>query len=397
LIKYKNILVIGSIIILLSAILIYLSYNEVYSIRLEHEFSYSGVYGDIPVKIITLDDQVYVLSSTSGDSIAVYKLDSRGQLNWRITWEEKKLIPLALEYQSNSLIVMALVNERHGCIIRTYNPINGALIDNKTISLSSIYWIFAGKYSSKYVILGGARYVAGLKLQNFIVLINYINGRLIWQKIWGSKDVDSVIFLSPISSGIVYLSTSNTDVYVGLISYNGNIVWNHTLGKIRIIGAKVINNNVYVLAFRTAPIIYDIDLDRGGIITYNLYFLTTEYSKLNITSFDIDKNGTVAIAGYYGITPVKGIVFLTSITQLGKEHVLTRIQLVSSHGGNVAITAVRLVGSKLYVGGTDMGTFFLVEYSYVKSGNWLMILLPIASLIAGIILVSISLYKMRKT
>jgi len=390
----KTMAIVGIAIIILSSILVYLTYSEAYSMKLEQKYMYTGVYGDIPVKLYPYRNQVYVLSSTQSDDVAVYKLSSDGRLFWRITQGQGRLIPLDIYYLYGHILTVATTKDRHNVIIDSFSPVNGALLNNVTINYSSIYWVFSDDLVSRYVVIGGARYSAGFKLQNFISLTDVLSNKNEWAKIWGGKEVDSIIMLGHNELGIVYLSLNGKDVYIGIIGYDGKIYWNRTLGKIRIVSLKVIGNNAYILAYNPSPLIYNVDLRTRNIITTYLNYLTTKYAGLNITSFDIDSNGTIVIGGYYGETPSKGIVFLSDLTQLEKGHVLTEITITSS--GPVTITAVKVVGDTIYVSGTASGTLFVASYGYVRMREWYMVILPILSLISGIALVTVGLIGYRR-
>ncbi len=378
---------------ILSVILTYMTYTEVYSLRLEQEYMYTGVYGDTPIDLFSYNDQIYVLSSTTSGDIALYKLDSNGNLHWRITWGYKDLIPMGIYYQYDHIVIVATTTNRHTLMVRTYSPLNGALIDDKSINYSSIYWIFSNDLLSRYAVIGGARYVAGLKLQNFITLTDIFSGKNEWTKIWGGREVDSILMLAHNDLGIIYLSISGKDVFVGMINYNGRILWNRTLGEIRVVGLRISGYDAYVLAYNPAPMLYQIDTRTGSILMTYLNFLSTEYAGLNLTTFDIDENGTIVLGGYYGGQPEKGVVLLTSISQLRKGHILTQITITSS--ASILVTAVKLVSDKLYVGGIASGSLFIALYGYTRSGEWYLVLFPIASLISGTILIVMAWRRAR--
>ncbi len=369
---------------ILSVILGYMTYTEVYSLRLKEEYMYTGVYGDAPIDLFSYNDQIYVLSNTMSGDIALYKLDSNGNLHWRITWGYKDLVPLGIYYQYDHIVTVATTNNRHTLMVRTYSPLNGALIDDETINYSSIYWIFSADLLPRYAIIGGARYVAGLKLQNFITLTDIFSGKNEWTKIWGGKEVDSILMLAHNDLGIIYLSISDKDVFVGMINYNGGILWNHTLGEIRVVGLRTSGYEAYILAYNPVPVLYQIDTRTGYILTTYLNFLSKEYPHFNLTTFDVGGNRTIALGGYYGGQPEKGVVFLTTISQLEKGHILTRITITSS--ASIMVTTVKLIGDKLYVGGLASNTLFVALYGYRRSSEWYLVLMPIASLISGAIL-----------
>ncbi len=387
-ISSRTLAVVGLVIVILSVVLSYLSYTEAFSSRLEQEYMYTGVYGDTPTGLFSYNDQIYVLSSTMSGDVALYKLGSNGNLHWRITWGCKSLIPLGIYYQYDHIVTTATTTDRHTLIVRTYSPLNGALIDNKSINYPSIYWIFSADLLSRYAVIGGARYVAGLKLQNFITLTDIFSAKNMWTKIWGGGEVDSILMLAHNDLGIIYLSISGRDVFVGMINYNGRVLWNRTLGEIRVVGLRISGYKAYVLAYNPAPILYQIDTRTGSILTTYLNFLSKEYPGLNLTTFDVGGNGTIALGGYYGGRPEKGIVFLTTISQLEKGHVLTRITITSS--ASIIVTTVKLVSDKLYVGGTASNTLFIALYDYRRSCEWYLVLLPIASLISGVILIVVA-------
>ena len=393
--RAKTMAIIGIVIIILSSILIYLTYSEAYSMKLEQKYMYTGVYGDIPIKLFPYKNQLYVLASTQSNDVAVYKLSSDGHLFWRITQSQGRLIPLDIYYLYGHILTVTTTRDRHTVMIDSFSPVNGALLNNITISYPSIYWVFSDDLVSRYIVIGGARYSAGFKLQNFISLADILSNKNEWTKIWGGKEVDSILMLGHNDLGIVYLSLNGKDVYIGIIGYNGKIYWNHTLGKIRIVSLRVIGNDAYILAYNPAPLIYHVDLRTRSILTTYLDYLTTKYTGLNITSFDINSNGTIVIGGYYGETPSKGVIFLSDLTQLEKGHVLTEITITSS--GSVTITAVKLVGNTVYVSGTASGTLFVASYGYVRMNEWYMVILPILSLISGIILVLLGWLRTRKT
>jgi len=393
--RAKTMAIIGIVIIILSSILIYLTYSEAYSMKLEQKYMYTGVYGDIPIKLFPYKNQLYVLASTQSNDVAVYKLSSDGHLFWRITQSQGRLIPLDIYYLYGHILTVTTTKDRHTVMIDSFSPVNGALLNNITISYPPIYWVFSDDLVSRYIVIGGARYSAGFKLQNFISLADILSNKNEWTKIWGGKEVDSILMLGHNDLGIVYLSLNGKDVYIGIIGYNGKIYWNHTLGKIRIVSLRVIGNDAYILAYNPAPLIYHVDLRTRSILTTYLDYLTTKYTGLNITSFDINSNGTIVIGGYYGETPSKGVIFLSDLTQLEKGHVLTEITITSS--GSVTITAVKLVGNTVYVSGTASGTLFVASYGYVRINEWYMVILPILSLISGIILVLLGWLRTRKT
>lgn len=380
----RTLALVGLVIMILSVILAYMTYTEVYSLRLKEEYMYSGVYGDTPIDLFSYNDQIYVLSSTMSGDIALYKLDSNGNLHWRITWGRKDLIPLGIYHQYDHIVTVATTTNRHTLMVRTYSPLNGALIDDKSINYSSIYWIFSADLLSRYAVIGGARYVAGLKLQNFITLTDIFSGKNEWTKIWGGKEVDSILMLAHNDLGIIYLSISGKDVFVGMVNYNGRILWNRTLGEIRVVGLRISGYEAYVLAYNPVPILYRINTHTGSILTTYLSFLSREYPRLNLTTFDIGGNRTVALGGYYDGQPEKGVVFLTTISQLEKGRILTRITITSN--ASIMVTTVKLVGDELYVGGTASNTLFVALYGYRRSNEWYLVLLPIASLISGVIL-----------
>ncbi len=389
----KVFVLVGLIIMILSSILAYMTYNEAYSLRLKQEYMYTGVYGDTPIDLFPYNGRVYILSSTTSGDIALYKLSSNGNLYWRITWGYKDLIPLGIFYQYDHIVTAATTTNRHILLLRTYSPLNGALIDNRSINLSSIYWIFSNDLLPRYAVIGGARYVAGLKLQNFIMFTDIFSGKNEWTKIWGGREVDSILMLTHNDLGVIYLSMSGKDVFIGMINYNGRILWNRTLGEIRVVGLRTSGYEAYILAYNPAPVLYQVDTRTGSILTTYLNFLSRDYPGLNLTAFDINENGTVVLGGYYGSYPEKGVVLLTSISQLRKGHISTRI-IISSRA-SIIVTTVRLTGNELLVGGTASGTLFVALYGYTRNGEWYLVLLPIASLISGVILIVMAWRRTR--
>ena len=384
---------VGLVIMVLSSILAYLTYTEACSLRLEQKYVYTGVYGDTPIYLISYNKQVYILSSTASRDIALYKLSSNGNLHWRITWGYKDLIPLGIYYQYDHIVTAATTTNRHILLLRTYNPLNGALIDNKSINLSNIYWIFSNDLLPRYAVIGGARYVAGLKLQNFVMLTDIFSGKNEWTKIWGGRGVDSILMLAHNDLGIIYLSMSGEDVFIGMINYNGRILWNRTMGKIHVVELRTSGYKAYILAYNPAPVLYQVDTRTGSILTTYLNFLSKEYPGLNLTTFDINENGTVVLGGYYSSYPEKGIVLLTTMSQLRKGYISTRI-IISSRA-SIIVTIVRLTGNELLVGGTESGTLFATLYGYTRNGEWYFVLLPIASLISGVILIVLAWRRTR--
>ncbi len=229
-IKYSGLLLLIVSIVLITLILLSTGY-----IVVESKWIKKIGYGEKPVDINISGNYLYVLT-VKGINVIITKIrENDGEVVWRTIWsanENVTINPLKVLLSRNGIIVPVLYGDRHTLLILNYG-FDGVLINKTFIKLKkNLEWIYDVDVYRGYLVIAGARYKAGDRLQYLLKYYELSSGRIVWSSIWGSKDIDYLfrVCVSP-GNGIIYAlgNSTITGYTIYSVSPEGRILWSYKL------------------------------------------------------------------------------------------------------------------------------------------------------------------------
>ncbi len=226
----------GLLILVVSIVLITLTLLSTGYIVVESKWIKKIGYGEEPVDISTSNGYVYVLTVKGVNVIITKIMGDSGEILWRTIWsanENVTINPLKVLLSRNGILVPVLYGDRHTLLILNYG-FDGVLLNKTLIKLKkNLEWIYDVDIYDGYLVIVGARYKAGDRLQYLLKYYELSSGKIVWSNIWGSRDIDYLfrVCVSP-GNGIIYAlgNSTITGYTIYSISPQGKILWSYKLG-----------------------------------------------------------------------------------------------------------------------------------------------------------------------
>lgn len=350
-------------------------------------------YLDVPADMAIYNGYIYVAAFRTEKPyrIILYKVDDSGRLVWRVSWDPPGDVfatPIRVFAGSKSIIVPVLYENRSRLTILCYDT-NGGLIFSRDISLPDVIKIFdVALYPDGTMILAGSRYVAGKRYEFYASRIDIVGGRIYWERVWGSKDID-VVTHAIIVSGKWILLCGNSTVYntvLILLSPHGTIVWNRSISPCRILSLKDFDGAPKALIYVNGSYgILDIDLATGD---YCIKTINTTIEGVGLPRLrDFHESGDVLVL--VGSCEREGSG-LDGVIELFYKGSMEKIMWASTSRPDGYLKTT-IINDTIYSLGLSAYRPFITMYSIVYGGGgWLCIVIPIT--VAAIVAVSIIIY-----